>query len=292
MRQIGTIEERDAATRFGDYLASQGISCAVEPGGSGYTVWVHEEDQITRAKEELAQFQKEPGHERYRGAQGTAKVVTQQRVQKSKAIRARTIDMRDRWTRPAIDSGPVTFGLMALMVVVAILTGVDPAKHQEFFQRMVFSMGDMQEIRSGEVWRLITPIFLHFGPWHFLFNLLALRDFGLMTEYRLGPPKFFAMVIVIAVLSNFAQFEMTGGRFGGMSGVNYGLFGYVWVRGKLDPESGVGVDPTNVTYMLGWFVLCFVGIIPNVANGAHLVGLAIGAAMGASGPVLKKIGGR
>lgn len=124
---------------------------------------------------------------------------------------------------------------------------------------------------------------------HFLFNLIALRDFGLMTESRVGPPKYLAMVLVIAALSNYAQFRTTGGGFGGMSGVVYGLFGYVWVLGKLDPDSGVGIHPTNATYMLGWFVLCLVGIIPNVANSAHLVGLVIGAAMGASGPILKTL---
>lgn len=126
MRQIGTIEQPDLASRFGDYLASQGISCAVEQGSTGYTVWIHEEDQIAKAKEELALFQRDPGHQRYQGIEGKAKVVRQQRVQQAKSIRSRTIDLRDRWSRPAIDSGPVTFALMSLMVIVAILTGVDP----------------------------------------------------------------------------------------------------------------------------------------------------------------------
>ena len=32
--------------------------------------------------------------------------------------------------------------------------------------------------------------------------------------------------------------------------------------------------------MIGWFVLCLVGIIPHVANACHAVGLLVGMAWG------------
>lgn len=290
LRKIGSIDDRQQAELFGAYLAAQGIVCVVD-GDSHCVIWVQEEDRVAQAKDELTTFREDPNHERYRDVHRKAAAVQRERTQQAETTRRRTVDLRERWNRPTIDRGPVTFGMMALMVVVAVLTGLEPAKHPEFYLRMVFSPdGTMNAIRTGEVWRLVSPIFLHFGILHFFFNLIALRDFGLMIEDRLGSLHYFGMILLIAVLSNASQFAVTGGTFGGMSGVNYGLFAYAWVRGKLDPQSGVWVHPTNVTYMLGWFVLCF--FMPNIANGAHAGGLVIGAAFGAARPVWRSLIGR
>ena len=292
MRQIGSIEDREQVERFAAYLVSLGISCSVDTGNSGHIVWVHEEDRVDQAKEELAQFRNEPGHERYRNATRKAAAVVEARIQQAVATRRRTIDLRDRWAKPTVEHGPATFGMMALMMIVAVLTGLAPEKHEELFLRMLFSSdGTMNAIWSGEVWRLVSPIFLHFGILHFLFNLIYLRDFGLQVEYRLGTPKFVGVVLVITILSNFAQFSMVHGVFGGMSGVNYGLFGYAWVRGRLDPESNFWVPPQTVTIMLAWLVLCTF-VIPHVANWAHGIGLIAGVTMGASRPLLKRLFGR
>ena len=65
-----------------------------------------------------------------------------------------------------------------------------------------------------------------------------------------------------------------------MSGVNYGLFGYIWMKGKFDPGDGLELNPTTITILLAWFVICFTGVFGNIANGAHAGGLAVGAAWG------------
>ena len=74
-----------------------------------------------------------------------------------------------------------------------------------------------------------------------------------------------------------------------MSGVVYGLLGYVWMKGKFDPSSGLFVHPQTVTMMLIWLVLCMTPVIPHIANTAHAVGLAVGVATGflSSLPALK-----
>lgn len=283
MRQIGTIESAEQAQRFVNYLESQGIGCSADSDGARAVVWVYDEDRVAQAKEELARFQTEPDHERYRTAGRKAP-----RERPAARPRSRQIDLRERWTQPTMDRGPVTFGLMALMILVAVLTGLEPNKHEAFLIRMLFSPdGTLSAIQQGEVWRLISPIFLHFGLMHFLFNLIYLRDFGLLTEDRLGTPRFLGLVAITAILSNFAQFAMVGPMFGGMSGVNYGLFGFAWVRSRLDPNSGFWVHPNTVVIMLGWHVLCMLGVIPNVANWAHGVGLTVGVVLGASRPLLR-----
>jgi GlpG protein len=62
--------------------------------------------------------------------------------------------------------------------------------------------------------------------------------------------------------------------------VIYGLFGYIWLRGRFDPGSGLFIDRQNIVLMLVWFLACFTGWIGPIANFAHGAGLVLGAACG------------
>jgi GlpG protein len=145
-------------------------------------------------------------------------------------------------------------------------------KHTQFAEYATF----LPEVRHGEVWRLITPIFVHFGILHIVFNMLMLKDLGTMIEVRRGGWSLIGMVIGFGIASNLLQYWYNGPAFGGMSGVLYGLFGYVWMRGRWDPSSGLYLPQQVVMSMMIWFVLCAVNIIPNVANAAHAGGLMAG----------------
>jgi hypothetical protein len=68
-----------------------------------------------------------------------------------------------------------------------------------------------------------------------------------------------------------------------------GLFGFIWMRGKLDPASGLRLNQADIVMMVGWFFLCLIGIIPHVANGAHGFGLVMGMIWGAAPPLAKKL---
>jgi GlpG protein len=63
-----------------------------------------------------------------------------------------------------------------------------------------------------------------------------------------------------------------------MSGVLYGLFGYVWLRGSMDPTFGVRLPPDSIAIMIGWLVLCATDLIGPIANTAHVAGLVAGVA--------------
>src|SRR5205085_874741 len=134
-------------------------------------------------------------------------------------------------------------------------------------------------IQHGEVWRLITPVFIHFGIAHILFNMLWLRDLGSMFEARLGSLYLFAFIVVVAAASNAGQYSVTHYPvFGGMSGVNYALIGYAWIRGRFDPGAGVHLDRQSLIWALIWFGACFTGFLGPIANTAHGVGLILGMA--------------
>jgi GlpG protein len=142
----------------------------------------------------------------------------------------------------------------------------------------------LPEVRRGEIWRLFTPSIIHLGFLHIIFNMLWLRDLGSMIEARQGALTLAVLVLVFAVLSNFGQYYVSGPGFGGMSGVVYGLLGYIWIRGKMDPGSGLFLHPSTVNMMLIWFVLCYTGLlgplVGGIANTTHAVGLAAGISWG------------
>src|SRR5262249_30799680 len=76
--------------------------------------------------------------------------------------------------------------------------------------------------------------------------------------------------------------------FGGMSGVVYGLFGYVWMKSRYEPGLGLAMSPNTVFIMVGWFFLCLFGAVGAVANVAHGVGLLAGMAIGCAPQLWKR----
>ena len=290
MRQIGTISDLGLAERFSDHLLAEGIKCTVDKDADTFRIWIHDDDCIPTAKTELQRFVADPNHERYRDAARRATTRMKADRDRSIAARARTVNVAQTWNRSAGQSCPMTFGLIAMTCIVAYFTGLDPQHNDPRVDRLWFSNdGTFGPILSGEVWRIFTPIFLHFGKMHFGFNMLSTWQFGMQVEQRKGTAKFLGMVLVIAAVSNAAQFWFQGPWFGGMSGVVYGLFGYIWVKGKLEPESGLGLPQQTATMMLVWHVLCVGGVIANVANWAHGGGLLTGIAMAMSHSIVQLI---
>ena len=62
----------------------------------------------------------------------------------------------------------------------------------------------------------------------------------------------------------------------GVVSVVYGLLGFIWMRTRLDPKSGYFIHKQTVTFMLVWLFLCLTGLVGNIANTAHFVGIGTG----------------
>ena len=174
----------------------------------------------------------------------------------------------------------VTATLIALSIIVALLSKI--GSDFQFIHVLFFSeyRQGLPEILSGQLWRLFTPIIIHFGLLHIAFNMLWLYQLGSAVEQRQNSKRMLILVIVISVLSNMAQFFWSGPIFGGMSGVVYGLLAYVWAQGKFNPRSGLELDQNTTIMMLIWFIVCWLGLVGNIANMAHTVGLVCGVISG------------
>lgn len=303
MRQLTQFATLAEAERFAEVLFGDQIESTVEILRQGtFGVWVHDEARIADARALLDAFKASPDDPRFDEFIAQSKVL-RAKVQREKTEdRSRPVKVRVRW-QASTSISLVTLTLAVISVIVAVATSL--GDRPEITSKLAFASYDIigSHVRSngisdllrGEVWRLITPIFVHYGFMHIVFNLWWLKDLGTAIEQRQSSLLLLVMVTVIAIVSNSAQYVLTQSPlFGGMSGVVYGLFGYIWVRGRLDPASGYFMPPSVALWMIAWFVLCFTGLVGAVANGAHAAGLIVGAAWGylSSGHIRRLLRGR
>jgi membrane associated rhomboid family serine protease len=181
---------------------------------------------------------------------------------------------------------PVTLALVAICVAIAAISKLGDDR-VSLLPYLIATPGQpgLSAVLSGEVWRLLTPAFIHFGVVHLLFNLLWLWDLGGLLERKKGSGFLLGFVAAVGIAANLAQLLVTGNPFfGGMSGVVYGMLGYVWMHGRVNPRFGVTLNNQTVVIMLGWFALCWAGVLGPIANWAHTAGLALGVALGAMKP--------
>ena len=151
-----------------------------------------------------------------------------------------------------------------------------------------------ETLAGGQVWRLVTPAFLHFGLFHFLFNSLWMWDFGRRLELGLGKGWYLLFFVITAIAANLTQYFWEASPwFGGMSGVVYALLGFLWIRQQLAPHPLFAVRASIIGFMLFWLVLCMTGIVDqfidgSVANAAHLGGLIAGMILGVVSGILAR----
>ena len=177
---------------------------------------------------------------------------------------------------------PLTVALIVLSVLISLASNLG-SSIRVLLPFFIASSGNsgLADIEAGEIWRLLTPIFIHFGVLHLLFNMMWLWDLGRLIEIKRGLIVFGGFVLLTGAGANLAQYLITGSPyFGGMSGVVYGLLGYVWMQARYNPRSGYVLHKPIVVMMLVWYVLCWTGLLGPIANWAHTGGLIIGVIWG------------
>ncbi len=144
-------------------------------------------------------------------------------------------------------------------------------------------------LASGQWWRLVTPMLIHFGILHLAMNGMWYWELGRRIEVRQGSINLLGLTLLFSLVSNFAQYAYGGpGLFGGLSGVLYGLLGHCWIFQLLSPNPAYRLPRGVLVMMLVWLVLCLSGLVSmigfgEIANAAHVGGLAIGCLTGLLG---------
>jgi len=296
MRHVGDLPTQEQAQSFVDYLLIEGIKTKYDQEGDQFALWAIEEDETDRIKEELERFRENPDDARYQGHRTKAEKRRKAEEKAALEFKKRQIDVRTRWqgNSTGLKAGPVTKSFIAISILVALLTGLGTSENDIFFLLLFEKLEPVREgflrsgttaILQGEVWRVFTPMFIHFSPLHILFNMMWMYQLGNQMEPRLGQWKYLIILLTISGISNCGEFAWSEWNnhfsiFGGMSGVVYGMLGYIWMRSRYVPEERYFLPQQTVVFMLGWLVLCMTGMMGNIANAAHLIGLIASCGIG------------
>ncbi|MFQ5718039.1 MAG: rhomboid family intramembrane serine protease [Acidobacteriota bacterium] len=139
-------------------------------------------------------------------------------------------------------------------------------------------------LQYGELWRLITPLFIHAGLLHMFFNCYVLLQIGKVMEEEYGGAKLWVVYLVGGVggglASNFLRPALFLGNvpYVGASGAVLSIVGlamaYGWRRGG---PFGSHLVRTMGRWIL--YVLVF-GFVVGADNFAHIGGLLTGGLLG------------
>ncbi len=317
MRLIGVINDSKQAQQLSAFLLTEGIENRVDHSSDSKSeVWVKDEDKFKAALEEFQRHQSNPNDARYISAIDSAIKLEKEKQRKARAIQKNIVKVKHSNTQ---NTGPVVKTIIWLSIIVAVLTNfgdrnsleksanralqfvaVDKPLSTELTTQYGFNTDDLNvrlaSLKRGEFWRLVTPIFIHYGLMHVGFNLFMFWQFGRLIERRYGSMWLAILILLCAVLSNFAQGvvpDRLGGsaahylqsgilisNFGGLSGVVFGLFGFILIKQSIDATSGFFLPQSTVTFLLVYMVFCMTPLAPqiglHVANWAHGIGFLMG----------------
>lgn len=291
MRRIGTLPTETQATRFRHYLEGQGIGTRVDTAEGAWEVWIHREDQVDAAREKLAEFTADPQARKFE----VAGVRPADPPQKSSApARRRASGRRELpWNRPLYEQMPVTLILIIASISVYVWMQFNLGRWLVFNELFISQVDSrrmgvyLPEVQQGDVWRLFTPMFVHFGFLHIALNMMATWQLAGSIELGKGSRYLILMTLVIAPASHIAQYLVGGPGFGGMSGVAFGWFGYLWAR-TLFRTGDFHLPQHVINQMIVFQLICFSGLIGDIANTAHIAGLAAGFIFGGFAPFMRR----
>ena len=319
MRFVKGVGSEEEAKGFVDVLSQNGIDATVEVKDGTFEIWVLSEDHFEQAEALFATATPAPRLKKPRiiaqqSIAGERWIVTKLLIILCVALFLfQSMQMRNR------DGAAQRMGLSPIMltmlydyplafeklytylenhpeVKIADPTQAVRGAYWEGIYDIALYYPDtdkaplFEKIRQGEVYRTITPSLLHGGILHILFNMLWLWLLGKQVEHRIGIVRYLALSLCIGVISNTAQYLMSGFLFLGYSGIVAGLAGFIWVRQKKAPWEGYPLSRATLIFLaifiLGMSILSIMAFLfakfqimrfPTVlANTGHIVGALCG----------------
>lgn len=324
MRRIGTLTGDSNANRFCDYLQTKSIEAKVEVSDSSepadrrpHDIWIRHEHDVAEAQAFLASFKVNPSAPDYdvsAEAERLRREKSDEIARKLKLQKKSKMKFRGAGTGggfgglggPAMTAPiPATIGFIVVATLIAFATSFakplwtpeGPASMGEKIYNALSCVepslwnttGDpLLSMKQGELWRLFTPALLHGSPMHLAFNMFNLYILGGVVE-RIHGVRFYLLLLLFCqaaatltqiLLPDWLEFPLAIGA----SGAVFGVFGFVWIRPKIQPNYPVEIPSFNVKFMLGFLVLCMTGLLGGIANGAHVGGLVAGMLVAAIWP--------
>jgi membrane associated rhomboid family serine protease len=151
-----------------------------------------------------------------------------------------------------------------------------------------------EAMEAGEWHRLITSVFAHGGLLHLAFNVFAIVSLAGL-EKQLGSPAYAVVFLAAGIGGNLAHVMVSPTPVVGASGAIFGLLGVLLAIAPGTRLALMGIIPVPAAIMLPGYaavVLLVPGLeqLAPVAHFAHLGGLLVGLAAGASLAPTKALG--
>jgi rhomboid protease GluP len=183
----------------------------------------------------------------------------------------------------------VTYTLIVICVVVYLLqTVIGYILNIDITQALV---KDNALIIQGQIWRLITPIFLHGSILHIGFNMYALFAIGPTLERFYGRGRYLALFMLSGFAGNVMSFMFTQSPSLGSSTAIFGLIGAEGVLIYQNREIFGSIARRALTQVVVIAVVnLIIGVtIPGIDIWGHIGGL-IGGTLFAwfGGPILRR----
>lgn len=302
MRYLAEVEGKQRAESFVAWLITKSIDTHIEPAPKNpqrWEVWIRDEDKLTDARAELAAFEANSDDPKYNAAVDAARKIIKEKqaATQTAAKNVRPVSYRGAGATQAISGPlpPLTLTLIISCIVISLLSNFNnPRENSRLSEQITDKLSFVSpaayvlsgkdpaaSIKRGEVWRIITPIFLHGSPIHLFMNMLALITIGRMAERLVGTPRFALMVMILGivpmVLACMMPMNLDGSPFTvGISGVVYGLVAYLWLLSSQRPDLGFRIPDGFVVFLLIIIVLGFAGVLQGISNWGHLGGFVVG----------------
>src|ERR1051326_7348566 len=148
-------------------------------------------------------------------------------------------------------------GFIAVIWIVQIVNWADHNQLTEHYGIKPHDVASLPEI--------LTAPFLHFNWAHIEGNSGPLFIFGFIAAYR-GIPRFLGVTVLIVLTSGLAAWLTESGNSvgAGASGVVFGYFGYIMVRGFFDRHA---IDMLIGAVMALCFAYQFTVLLPQAGIG-------------------------
>jgi rhomboid protease GluP len=156
--------------------------------------------------------------------------------------------------------------------------------------RMGANSGD--EVRAGEVWRVLASAFLHGNVAHLLVNMIALAALGPVLERLLGPQRYLILYALSALGGGLASALLRGpGIAVGASGAIWGLMAAglglaLRPRGLLPP---LRLDYVRRRAAIPLVINLLYSFTPGIDLHAHIGGGAVGIALMLTGVITRGV---
>jgi rhomboid protease GluP len=136
---------------------------------------------------------------------------------------------------------------------------------------------------SGQYWRLITSMFLHFGIIHIFGNMWCLWSLGQLAEKLIDSVSLLGLYLVTGIGASLLSLSWDPMRVS--AGASGAIFGIAGALISVLYFGNLGLQPASVRKLLGYvirfaFLNLLFGLQGHIDNMAHLGGLVTGLAAG------------